>query len=239
MMAQTNQISLRSAALTAGIALLIAAISAPFAEMYVFPKLIVSYKPMETAANVLANEPLYIAGIYGYLVCFICDLVITWALYILLKPVNEHLSMLTALFRLVYTVIALVTLMNLVTAFRLLTTPEYLTIFEKDQLYAQAMIYLRAFKNQWYFGIIFFAIHLLMLGYMVLKSTFIPKIMGILLLISGSGYLLNTLRPYLFPSVNVDFAMYTFFGELVFMLWLLIKGPKIQLPGIQNEGSNQ
>ena len=227
-MAQTHKITLRSAALIAGIGLLIAAIAAPFAEMYVFPRLIVSYKPMETAARVMANESLYIAGLYAYLVTFICDLVITWALYILLKPVNEHLSLLTALFRLVYTVIALVALMNLITAYRLLTTPEYLTIFNKDQLYAQAMICIRAFKNHWYFGIIFFAIHLLMLGYMVLKSNFIPKIMGILLIICGSGYLLTSLRPYLFPAINVDFALYTFFGELVFMLWLLIKGPKIQ-----------
>ncbi|MBA4141064.1 MAG: DUF4386 family protein [Segetibacter sp.] len=83
------------------------------------------------------------------------DVVIAWALYILLKPVNENLSLLTAWFRLVYTVIALVALNNLVTVFQLLDTPGYLKVFEPDQLYGHAMLYLRAFRNHWYFGIIF------------------------------------------------------------------------------------
>lgn len=226
----SSKISLSSAAMIAGIGLLISAIAAPFAELYVLPKLIVPYMTQETAANIQAHESLFTAAIYAYFITFIMDLIVAWALYILLKPVNEHLSMLTALFRWVYTVIAMVALMNLVTALGLLTTPKYLTIFEKEQLYAQAMISIRAFKNHWYFGIILFGIHLLMLGYMVLKSTYIPKIMGILLIISGLGYMLTSIRPYWLPGISIDFALYTFFGEVVFMLWLLIKGRKLLQP---------
>ncbi len=80
---------------------------------------------------------------------------IAWALYILLKPVNENLSLLTAWFRLVYTVIALVALNNLVTVFQLLDTPGYLKVFEPDQLYGHAMLYLRAFRNHWYLELYF------------------------------------------------------------------------------------
>lgn len=227
-MSTSSKISLGSAALIAGIGLLISAIAAPFAELYVLPKLIVPYMTTETAANIQAHETLFTAAIYAYFITFIADLIIAWALYILFKPVNEHFSLLTAIFRWVYTVIAIMALMNLITALGLLTTPKYLTIFEKDQLYAQAMIFIRAFKNHWYFGITLFAIHLFLLGYMVIKSTYIPKIMGILLIITGAGYLLTSIRPYFFPFISIDFAMFTFFGELVFMLWLLIKGRKLQ-----------
>lgn len=232
-MSTSSKISLSSAALIAGIGLLVMAIAAPFAELYVLPKLIVPYMTAETAINIQAHESLFTAAIYAYFITFICDLILAWALYILLKPVNEHLSLLTALFRWVYTVIAIMALMNLITALGLLTTPKYLTIFEKDQLYAQAMISIRAFKNQWYFGISLFAIHLFLLGYMVIKSTYIPKILGILLIITGTGYLLNSIRPYFFPSISIDFAMFTFFGELVFMLWLLIKGRKLAVTSDQ------
>ncbi len=227
-MKNVKPISLSKAALIAGLTLLGLAIVAPFAEMYALPKLIVSFNASETAQNIIANKSLFVMAILAYLLAFILDLIVTWALYIFMKPVNEDLSLLTAWFRLVYTVISLVALNNLVTGYRLLTTPEYLTIFQPEQLHVQAMIFLKAFRNHWYFGLIFFALHLFLLGYLAIKSDFIPKIMGILLIITGLGYLLNTLKPYLFPSVNTDFALYTFFGELIFMVWLLIKGSRLK-----------
>jgi hypothetical protein len=121
-----NQISLKSAALIAGLSLLIMVIFAPYAEMYVFPKLIVRFHPTETAKNIIENKFLFVSGIFAYLITLIGDLVATWALYLLLKPVSKNMSLLTAWFRLVYTVIALVALNNVVTVFRLLTTPDYL-----------------------------------------------------------------------------------------------------------------
>ncbi|MDB5014560.1 MAG: hypothetical protein JWQ25_2762 [Daejeonella sp.] len=225
-----NKISLGNAALIAGIALAGTVVTAPFAELYVLPKLVVPYEAAITVKNIRAHEALFTAAIFAYLFTFTCDIVLAWALYILLKPVNKQLAQLTAWFRLVYSIIALVALNNLVTAFRLLTTTEYSKLFKQDQLQALAMVYLRAFKNHWYFGIILFGIHLLFLGYLVYKSNYIPKIMGALLLITGLGYLLTTLRPYLFPNMHVDFAQYTFYGELIFMLWLLFRGFKIKEP---------
>ncbi|MBA4141065.1 MAG: DUF4386 family protein [Segetibacter sp.] len=66
------------------------------------------------------------------------------------------------------------------------------------------------------------------LGYLVIKSNYIPGVPGVVLIITGEGYLLTNIRPYLLPNVNVDFAKYTFYGELIFMLWLLIKGSRIK-----------
>jgi hypothetical protein len=89
------------------------------------------------------------------------------------------------------------------------------------------MFALSAFKSQWNFGLIFFGIHLLLLGYLVFRSDYIPSILAVLLVIAGFGYLLTSLNPYLFHT-NLDFAQYTFYGELIFMLWLLIKGSRIK-----------
>lgn len=223
-----NKTSLRTAALVAGLSLLMMVIAAPFAELFVFPKLIVPGNAAETAQNIIANKTLFTSAIFGYLVTFLCDLVAAWALYILLKPVNENLSLLTALFRVVYTLIALVALLNLVTVLRLLDTPASAGLFQPDQLPAQIMYLLNTFKSHWYFGLLFFGIHLGLLGYLVFRSNYIPRILGVLLIIAGSGYLLTNLKPFLFPGINLDFAEYTFYGELIFMLWLLIKGSRIK-----------
>jgi hypothetical protein len=228
MMTSTNNISLRRAALIAGLGLLIMVIAAPFAELFVFPKLIVSDNTIKTIQNIIVNKTLFISGIFGYLITFICDIVVAWALYVLLKPVNEDLSLLTSWFRLVYAVISLVALLNLVSVLRLLNNSDYFTLYQPDQLHAQVMFFLRAFRDHWNFGLLFFGIHLLLLDYLVIRSKYIPKILGILLIIAGLGYLLTTLKPYLFPDINIDFAMYTYYGELIFMLWLLIRGSRIK-----------
>jgi hypothetical protein len=228
MLKSPTKSSLRSAALIAGISLLIMVIAAPFAELYAFPKLVVPGNAVETTENIIANKTLFTAVLFGYLITFICDVVVAWALYVLLKPVNDNLSLLTAWFRLVYTVIAIVALLNLVTVLRLVNTPDALTLFQPDQFSAQVMLFINVFRSNWYFGLIFFGIHLGLLGYLVFRSEYIPRILGVLLVIAGLGYLLTTLKPYLFPNINLDFAEYTFYGEFIFMVWLLIKGPGIK-----------
>jgi len=154
--------------------------------------------------------------------------VVAWALYVLLKPVNKNLSLLTAWFRWVYTGMALVALLNLVTVLRLLNTSNTLSLLQPDQLGAQVMLSLSAFRTQWHFGLLFFGIHLVLLGYLIFWSKYIPRILGVLLIIAGLGYLLTSLNPFLFPDINLDFAEYTFYGELIFMLWLLIRGSRIK-----------
>ncbi|MCC3157992.1 DUF4386 domain-containing protein [Hymenobacter sp. 15J16-1T3B] len=219
---------LRTAALIAGLALLGSVVAAPFAEMYVFPKLIIPYKAAETARNILAHQGLFTAGLLAYFLTFLLDIVIAWALYHLLRSVHPPLAQFTAWLKLAYSLLALVALNQLVTALRLLTTPDYLALFPQAQVQALAMVHLRAFKNHWYFGLIVFALHLVLLGYLVFRSGYIPRVFGVLLVITGLGYLLTAVRPYLFPELNVDFAMYTFYGEPLFMLWLLIRGNKFR-----------
>lgn len=223
-----NQISLSAAAVIAGFATLTMVICAPFAELYAYPKLIISGNGVETVKNIIAHQTLFAVLITSYTITFICDILAAWALYILLKPVNVYLSALTALFRLVFAIIAIVSLLNLVNAFRMVTTPDYLKLFNPNQLEAQVMLSLKAFRYGFHFGLVFFGIYLGLLGYLVWRSKYIPWILGLLLIISGLGYFASSLQPYLFADVNIDFAVYTFYGELVFMFWLIVRGWKIE-----------
>ena len=126
-----------------------------------------------------------------------------------------------------YTVVALVGLMKLVSVFRLLNTPDLLSVIGSDQLHSQVYLLLKEFRYEWSFGLILFGIHLLLLGYLVFRSGYIPRILGILLVIAGLGWVFHELSPFLLPNTDMGFLFITFFGELFFMAWLLIRGWKI------------
>ncbi len=223
-------ISLRQAALVAGLGLLVMVIAAPFAEFSAYTKLVVPGDIEATVENIRGHGGLYLAGIFSYLLVFICDVIVAWALYVLLVPVNRSLSLLTAWFRLVYTAIALFAMLKLVTVYRLLHSPDDAALFGGDQLYAQVNLLLDAFRHEWGFGLILFGIHLLLLGYLVYRSGYIPRILGILLAIAGLGWVIYELSPFLLPAADAGFLMITFMGEVIFMAWLLIRGWRIQEP---------
>ncbi|MDH3588750.1 MAG: DUF4386 domain-containing protein [Gammaproteobacteria bacterium] len=222
-------ISLRQAALVAGFGLLIMAVAAPFAEFFVYARLVVSGDTDATVHNMRANGGLLMAGIFSYLLVFICDVLVAWALYLLLIPVNRALSLLTAWFRLVYTAIALFALVKLATVYRLIHASDYLAEFGADQLHAQIALALKAFRYEWGIGLILFGIHLILLGFLVYRSGYIPKFLGVLLLIAGSAWVIYELGPYFYPGVDLGYLMIAFSMELVFMAWLLIRGWKIRI----------
>jgi Domain of unknown function (DUF4386) len=197
---------------------------------YVYPKLVIPGNIEQTTQNISVHGGLFLAAVFCYLISFIGDVVLAWALYVLLAPVNRSLSLLTAWFQLVYAAIALFGTLNLVTAFRLLNTPEYLTAFGTAQMRAQLLLLLNSFRYDWSMGLVLFGIHLVLLGYLICRSSYIPRIIGILLVIDGLGWMTDSLSPYLFPKAHFKYISITFFGELVFMLWLLIRGWKIKLP---------
>jgi hypothetical protein len=219
-------LNLRQAALIAGFGYLL--MPAAFAEFHVFPKLVIPGSMEQTVQNIVVHGRLFFVGILCHLVTLILDVVIAWALYVLLVPVNRSLSLLTAWFRLVYTVLALFGLLNLVTVFRLLHTPAYLTDFGSQQLHAQVKLLLNSFRYDSSISLVIFGIHLGLLGYLTYRSRYIPKILGILLVFVGFSWVIYSLRPYLYPNANLGFIPITGFGELIFPLWLVVRGWKIQ-----------
>lgn len=224
---QFNQVSLKTAALLSGFCLLTMVIAAPIAEMYAYPKLIVRGSLAETVETLSSHKGLFTTCILGYLITFLLDIVVAWSLYVLLRPVNVDVSLLAALFRIVYTVVALAALLNLVSVYRIVYASSVFTL-DNDMTQLQVANHLNAFKAQWYFGLIFFSLHLVILGFLVIKASYIPTIFGVLLIVTGFGYSLTTFKPFLFPNTNIDFAAYTFYGEIIFMFWLLIKGWKLR-----------
>ena len=221
-------LSLRQAALTAGIAYLLMPVA--YAELSIFPRLVIPGNIEKTAQNITAHPKLFFVGILCHLVTLMLDVIIAWALYVLFMPVNKALSLLTAWFRLVYTVVALVGLFQLVTVLRLLTTSAYLEAFGSAALHAQVMLLLNSFRYDWSLSLLIFGIHLALLGYLICRSRYVPWIIGILLALDGLGWVINSLRPYLYPNANLGFFFSMSFVELIFPLWLVIRGWKIPDP---------
>ena len=222
-----SDITLRKAALIAGLSLLIMTVASVFAE-YARTSLIVAGDATTTANNIMAREMLFRSGIFGYMIVIVMDVVVAWALYVFLRPVNKSLSLLAGWFRIVYSAIFGVCLFNLVAVPGLLSGSDYLKVSGIDELNAKVMLSLNAFDNGWNIALVFFGLHLGLLGYLVMKSNYIPKFLGILLVIAGSGYLIDSLGNILIPDYSLTIVIFTFIGELLFMLWLLIKGSRIQ-----------
>lgn len=114
-------------------------------------------------------------------------------------------------------------MLKLFTVFQLLTTPNYLTVFGPTQLHAQVKLLLDSSHYDWSTALVIFALHMILLGALIYRSGCVPKIIGILLVIDGLGWVIDSLQPYLYPSAHLGFIFVTFFGEVVFMLWLLIR----------------
>ena len=227
MTTSTNNITLRKAALIAGIGYILM-IGSPIAETMFYHGLVDLSNATRTVKNIAANAALVRFGIILYLINFIGDILAAWGLYILMKPANENLSLLTAWLRIIYSVMSLVAVMNLLTVLQLTSHYNYLQAFTNEQLQAQVMIALRSFREEWLFSFTFFGIYLILLGYLAFVSTYISKIVGICLMIAGAGWLTDSLQPLLFPNVNLSIGMFTGFGELVFMFWLFIKGVRLK-----------
>lgn len=224
-----QDMTLRQAALVAGFAMLLM-MFAPFAEFYVYPKLVVAGDIVQTLENITANRGLFVAGLIAYLIVFICDIVVAWALYLLFIPVHRALALLTAWFRVVYTVIAFVALFRLATVHRLIDVPEQELALGIGQLQSQVDLLLRSFRVEWGISLVLFGIHLLLLGWLAFRAAYVPTFIGVLLAIAGAGWVIYCLGPYLLPGVDLGLLMITFFGELVFMLWLLIRGWSLREP---------
>jgi hypothetical protein len=219
---------LRQAALIAAFAYLLMPVT--FAEFYINPKLLIPGNIEQTTHNIIAHGRLFGLAILCYLITLVLDVVIAWALYILLAPVNRSISLLTAWFRLMYTAMALFSLLNLTTVHRLLHTPDYITVFGSGPLHAQVLLLLNSYRYDWSVSLIIFGIHLGLLGCLIYGSGYIPRIIGILLALDGLGWVITPLKPYLYPNANLGFFFPLSFVELLLPLWLLIRGWKIQEP---------
>lgn len=235
MTVRINEISPRKAALVAGIGMLIISVLSPFGYAYAIMNQIVPGDAVATVSKIIASEGLFRAGICCLLINAVLDIVVAWALYILLKPVNKSISLLSAWFRLAYSAILVVALSNLFSALQLINSADYLAAFTPNQLHAQVMHVIDSFFNVWDFGLVIFGLHLLLLGYLVYKSAHFPKFLGILLQIAGIGYLHDPIGKILFANYGITISQYLFIGEFLLIFWVLHRGFK----GFNQKGGKQ
>ncbi len=215
-----------------GLLVLILVVLGPFSQLYVPSTLIVPEDATATADNIRASESLLRLGIVSDSAIFLIEIVVTVLLYVLLRPVNRTLSLVLAFARLAMAVIQGINLLPYFTALLLLSGAGYLRVFEPDQLDALALLFLNAHQYVVYIWEIFLGLHLVVLSYLVFKSGYFPRILGVLLVLPSLGYLIHGYGSFLFPNYAETFDLVVgvgaVIGELPFFLWLLIKGVNVQ-----------
>lgn len=224
----------RKSAITAGISLVIMAIAAAFSYGHVHGSLVVHGDAVSTFHNIRSSLNLFGAGIIGWLVILILDIIVAWTLYIFLQPIHKSLALLSAWLRLIYTAILGIAILNLVFIFLLVNNPAYLYLYESEgDIQALLMLFLEAFRLTWSIGLIIFGVHLLFVSYVAFNSDSIPKVFSILLSIASVGYIaINVFTSFMPQYDGVIKVLETLFnvpmiiGELGFGLWMLFKGGK-------------
>jgi hypothetical protein len=219
----TTDISQRAAAVIAGAGILLMVIPPIFAGSVVSGALVPG-DAVATAQNILANEMQFRLAILSFLVVIVLDVIVSWGLYLFFKPVNRSLSLLAAWFRLLYTAVFAVAILNLGNALYFLQSVGAMASLGTEQLQGQALLALNAFNNSWDFGLALFGLHLILVGYLVFKAGYMPWILGALVVLCGLGYTFDSVVGILFPDFGVTVSLVTFVGELLLALWLVIKG---------------
>lgn len=190
--------------------------------------LIVANDATATAANILANESLYRLGFAFDLISGASYLGATVFLYYVLKPVSRSLSMLAAFFGLAGVAIGGVAWVLRLACLVVLHGDQYLSAFTTSQLQAMPMIALKLQLSAFSIGMVFFGIQCISIGYLVARSTYLPRVLGILLGIGGTSYVVASFASFLIPSFGPHLVPFVFpvalIGEGSLTVWLLVKG---------------
>ncbi len=233
----TSEQSQISRARAAGFFWLITFITGAFA-MSIGGSFVVNGNAAATAANVLGNESAFRISVAGNLVATICYLLATILVYKLLKPVNSTLSLAAAVFSLLGCGAgALVTLFNFA-PLALLKGSAYLSVFTTEQLQALALASFSLGMRANEVGLVFFGLHIGIVGYLIVTSALVPRVLGVLLMIGGLCYELQSFASFLaapfakslFPLILLP----AFFAELALLIWLIAKG--VNTPRPKNGG---
>ena len=196
-------------------------------------KIIVYGDAVTTAENIMSFAWQFRIGFMLDLLAAVLFLFTAWALYRLLKPVNENMALLFLLLNAGGVALQAASDLFLPVSQMLLSGADYLKVFQPDQLQALAMSFLYLYKNGFMIAQIFYGAWLFPLGYVIFKSGFLPKILGAVLMIHCCTWLMNFLQFFLFPGFTaIAYVSYPlgFIAEFGLSLWLLIMGVKEQQP---------
>jgi hypothetical protein len=181
-----------------------------------------------TANNIMASETLFRLSIVSALILHVVGIFVVLLLYKLLKPVDENIALFMVIFLLVAVPIAMLNEINRFAVLLFVNSADSLTVFTADQLQSLVPLFLDLHEHGIGITTIFYGLWLFPMGYLVFRSGFLPRILGVLLMIGGFGYLITFLNFSLFPNFDATISNFTWLGELAFPLWLLIKGVNVE-----------
>ncbi len=190
-------------------------------------KLVVSDNATATAANILAHQPLYRLGFAALLINVVIYVAVTVLFYDLFKPVNRSLSLVAAFFSLVGCAVQALACLFYLAPLVVLGGSQYLSVFKVEQLHALALMSFELYGQAYNIGLVFFGFYCLLIGYLIFRLTFIPRILGVMMALAGLAWLTFLSPPlanYLLPyNLAVGALM-----ELSLTLWLLAMGVNVE-----------
>lgn len=225
----TNQI-INPSKHTARIAAILYLILIPigfFGTAYVPFALVVPGEIAKTVSNIAASESLFRLSMVAVFLMNLVSILLVLFLYKLLKPVGKGMATLMVVFLMFGAGISMLNEVNHFAAL-LLSSADNGALFTIEQSQYLVRLFLDMHEYGSYIAVIFWGLWLFPLGYLIIKSNVLPKILGALLIIAGVGYLIDSSMLFLAPQFSVTFSDFTFIGEILFPLWLLIKGVNIE-----------
>ncbi|HEY2236018.1 MAG TPA: DUF4386 domain-containing protein [Candidatus Angelobacter sp.] len=234
---RTKKSSLSLMARVAGTLYLLTMLTGIFAEGFVSGRLVVSGDAAATAANILAHKGLFQLGFAVYLIEMACQTAMTALFYRLLKPAGRSVSLVAAYLGLTGCVIKTLSRLFFITPLFILGGAHYLSVFSTQQLQALALLFLKVNDHGAGIALVFFGFYALLTGYLMIRSTFLPRILGVLSVLGGLGWLSFLYPPLgyrLFPYI----AAFGLLGALSLIVWLLVKGVNEQRWSEQAEATS-
>jgi hypothetical protein len=221
-----GETSVQTYARIGGVLFLISAVAGGVGEFFVPSQLVVSGDAAATANNIMANESLFRLGFVGYVIEGLCDVALTLVLYVLLRPIHRDLALLAVFFRLVSTaVFGLAQVLFYAAPLVILGGADYLRTFSPDQLQTLSYVSLRLFGLGAGIAFAFYGVGSIVFGYLIYRSGYLPRILGVLLAISGLGFVIRTFLLVLAPAyASPAFLAPTAVAGVALTVWLLARG---------------
>jgi len=225
---RTAEASPRFKARMAGACQLLEAITAVFGQVFVLGRLVVSGNPAATAANILGHVPLFWLGFASSLMGVAFHAAWALLIYVLLKPVNRSLSLLAVFFVLVSCAMQALTSLLYLAPLLILQAGSSLSAFTAEQLQALALLFLKLNQYSYNIDLVFFGLWCVLTGYLIFRSTFLPRILGVLLAISGLGWVTFLYPPLAYHLFMPYIAVASALGEIPVEFWLIVMGVNAQ-----------
>jgi hypothetical protein len=215
----------------AGFLYLIVIVGGMFAELFVRGRLVVHGDAAATAHNILAHQMLYRWGFAVELFYCVCNVPVTVIFYNLFKVVNKNVALMMVILDIVVNTIESVSLLGHFAPLLFLGDAHLLGVFTPAQLQAAAYLSIQLFEHGFGICLLFFGFDCFTMAYLIIRSTFMPRIIGVLLAIEGAGYLINSFALFLAPGLQpriLPYFMPTAIAEVALCLWLLVMGVNVQ-----------